>query len=328
MTLSSTALVTVAQAKNYMRKDPASTLQVFAEYVGVGDDNTTDFDLDYTPVSGSLRLYVDNVLQVEGTDFDLSSNTVSFDTPPAGSDPITASYDRAASDDTFEDYDDELIEFLINAATEMAEKYTERAFIQRSFTSIIAGPASSTLRIPYSPVVTIVSVAYKKTMRSIGDGTSNQFTLTLTPMSGTLVIYLDGVLQVEDTDYTLSGTAVTFTNPPDDGSEIIFRFNVQLHLGTHYTEQLSIGRLRGAWSAGTDYVVVYTAGYGADRDAAQVALPNAVLGVLSAVAVWYENRLGLAEESVSDLGTAVYTKLGDLPEISRRHLTSVRRSAL
>ena len=93
MALSATALVTLAQAKNYLRLDAAASVIVWAEYVGEGDGSDVTFDLDNTPIDGTLKLYVNNVLQVETTDYSISTATITFVTAPTSGYPITANYE-------------------------------------------------------------------------------------------------------------------------------------------------------------------------------------------------------------------------------------------
>ena len=159
MSLNDTALVTLIQAKAHLRVDAAASLRVDAEYVGEGDDATVAFDLDNTPVGGSLQLYVNNVLQVEDTDFAISAATVTFTAAPASPLPITASYDYAADADTFESYDDELLENLINAATKKAEDYTGRAFIERTVTETHIGNGTTILKLYKMPIVAAEAIA-------------------------------------------------------------------------------------------------------------------------------------------------------------------------
>ena len=56
MTLSSTALVTLIQAKSILQLDQVASLTVSAEYVGTGDGTETVFTLDHTPLTGSLKV--------------------------------------------------------------------------------------------------------------------------------------------------------------------------------------------------------------------------------------------------------------------------------
>lgn len=52
------------------------------------------------------------------------------------------------------------------------------------------------------------------------DGVNKDFTLANTPVAGTLKIYL-GTRQQEGSDYTLSGTVISFTYAPPQGSTIL-----------------------------------------------------------------------------------------------------------
>lgn len=159
MSLSNTALVTLVQAKNYLRIDAAASLHVDAEYVGAGDvGETVAFDLDYTPVEGSLKLYLENVLQVEGTHFNIAVATVTFVASPPDGDIITASYDYVAGDNTFESYDDNLLERLIEAATKKAEDHTGRVFVQREITETRIGDDEQFLKLYKQPIIDVASV--------------------------------------------------------------------------------------------------------------------------------------------------------------------------
>jgi len=401
MALSDLALVNLTQAKNFLQIDTATSLRIDAEYVGMGDGEEAEFDLAHTPVEGSLKLYVNSILQVEGTNFTISAATITFlaGSIPAALAPITASYDYSITltlvtisdeyvgqgdpigttifylnnipvngslvlyvDDVLqvedEDYtlegltitfvvappnkdvilasydvscglnsqeafDDELLENLINAATKKAEEYTGRAFVQRQITESHNGDGSKVLRLYRRPIVSVSSVSYKRIVRSTGDGSTVIFSLGYTPKSGSLTVYVDGVLQTVTTDYALSGQVVTFVSAPADDAELIFRFNVSLVLNSSFFEQLYIGRLTGSWLLNYEYVIVYTAGYGSTRALAQAAVPDALTAVLIAIANWWENRLGLSTQNISGIGSASYAGLG-LPDASKELLNSLR----
>lgn len=158
MALSDEALVTLVQAKNYLRVNAAASLHVDAEFVGVGTGSEDEFDLDNTPVEGSLILKVNDVLQVEDTDFTISAATITFETAPTLNHGITASYDYAAGDDTFESYDDELLERLIEAATRKAEDYTGRAFIRRAIEETHIGDNKQVLVLNKRPVTEVDTI--------------------------------------------------------------------------------------------------------------------------------------------------------------------------
>ncbi len=162
MALNDLALVSLIQAKNYLKVDAAASLHVGAEYVGTGNAANVTFYLDYVPIEGSLKLYVENVLQVEVKDYTiaLSTKTITFEvaSTPGDGEIVTASYDKAAEDDTFEAYDDDLLERLIEAATKKAEDYTGRAFVRGQITETHIGDNKQVLKLYKRPVVSITSV--------------------------------------------------------------------------------------------------------------------------------------------------------------------------
>lgn len=326
MSLNTTALVTLNQARNYIQSNPASTLIVSAEYVGMGDGGTKVFTLAHTPISGSLQLYVNGTLKVEDTDFTLSTATITFGTAPTLNQPVTASYVYTATSDSFEDMEDDLIELLINAATKKAEDCTGRAFVQRSVIDYINGDGSDTLRLQKIPIVSITSVSHRRVVGKTGDGSTTAFSLGYTPKTNSLKVYLDGTLQ--SSGYTLSSQTVTFTSAPTDGQKIIFRFEVSLDRSDAYEEKLHIGRLVGSWLEDYEYIVTYTAGYESTMSATQALVPDAVMAVLTAVRYWYENRMGLKSESITGLTSVDYGNIGELPEISKKLLASLNRNLI
>jgi hypothetical protein len=181
MALSATALVDLPTAKNFLRKDAASSLQILAEYVGMGDGADITFSLDHTPVDGSLKLYVNGTLQTLTSHYTISGANLTFVTAPVLNYPITASYDYAASDDTFEDYDDTTLEILINAATKKCEDYCGRAFIQRSITENRIGDGGKRLVLNKRPVNTFTSITMS------GDALTEDTDFTLYKEEGALI---------------------------------------------------------------------------------------------------------------------------------------------
>ena len=164
MALSDESLVTLVQAKAHLHVDAAASLHMDAEYVGVGTEGgAVEFALPSgeTPIPGSLVLKVDNELQVEDTDFTIAAEVITFDagSVPANGHIITASYDYAAEANTFESYDDELLENLIAAATKRAEDYTGRVFIERAaIVETHIGDNKQVLKLYKQPVTNITSV--------------------------------------------------------------------------------------------------------------------------------------------------------------------------
>jgi len=172
MALSDTALITAIQAKAFIQKDHASSLTVYAEHVGTGDGANKEFTLDNTPVTGSLRLYVDGTLQTETTHYTISTATITFITAPGDGKQVTAAYEYAASDDTFESYDDDILEIIINAATKKCEDYAKRAYINRDITESRVGDGGNHLLLNKRPVNSISSITIQ------ASGASDASTLT------------------------------------------------------------------------------------------------------------------------------------------------------
>ena len=53
------------------------------------------------------------------------------------------------------------------------------------------------------------------------DGSNKTFTIAHTPISGSLKLFLNGMLLKENDDYTLSGTTITMNYAPESGSNFI-----------------------------------------------------------------------------------------------------------
>ena len=310
MALNELALVTVIQAKNYLRADQAASLRVDAEHVGDGDGADLTFDLDNTPIDGSLRLNVNNVLQVETTDFSISTATITFVTAPGNGLAITATYDYTAASDTFESYNDDELETIIEAATKIAEEFCGRCFIQGSITETHEGDGEAVLRLYKQPVASITSVVQEVSEQlSDGDGSTVDFDTTLEPTSGSVKLYVDAVLQTITTHYTVSGSTITFVSAPADGAEITCTYTHTVKAISEYKADLVKGKLTGvsAWATETMYKIVYVAGEASTRAATQALVPEAVQAVLLIVADLYENRGDTIDAvNIAGLGSTSY----------------------
>jgi hypothetical protein len=305
-----------------LQLDQLAALHIDAEYVGTGNGTETVFTLDHTPITGSLKVYVDSTLKVEVTDFTYATATITFTTAgkPANGKIVTAAYDYAATTDTFEDYDDDLLATLINTATVEAERYCGRCFMPQTLTESHWGRDTETLNLYRQPVISITSAAYKVVETGTGDASTLAFTLSDTPMSGTLTVYKDGVLQATPANYTLTGKVVTFGVAPALSTKLVFKFSIELFLGVDYEDHSAIGRLTDHdFSSAYEYVVIYMSGYygsGATLAQVQALVPAAVQAVLTAVSVWWDNR------TTSD------AMLQGLPAASKKLLDSIRTNII
>jgi hypothetical protein len=328
MTLSSTALVTLNQVKAFLHLDPATSLHIDAEAVGTGNGTNPTFVLDHTPLSGTLKLYVDSVLQTEVTGYTLATATITFigAAIPGNGKVVTAAYDYASSGSTFEAYDDDVLEMLIEAATKKTEDYCSSAWVARTLTEIYQGNGSQILRLNRSPIISITSVNRKVLNSFLGDGVTLVFTLSDTPKASSYTVYVNGTLKTETTHYAISGTTLTFTAAglPADDADIVVKYSVSVK-HVDYEEQLSIGRLKGSWYNGYQYEVVYVTGYDTTAAAVRALLPDAAIAVLTTISAWYSNRSGLTAESVAGIGSVSYGAELELPDVAKAKLAGLRK---
>lgn len=81
-------------------------------------------------------------------------------------------------------------------------------------------------------VATVAAYAAKLTQTYVGDGSETEFTLPADPGSiGNLDVSIDGVVQVPVTDFSYSGTKITFTDAPANGAVIFVRLDEALPTG-------------------------------------------------------------------------------------------------
>lgn len=223
-----------------------------------------------------------------------------------------------------DDSHDEIILRLIEAATKIAENYSDRAFIQRSITESHEGDGDNILRLFKRPISSITSVVRDVSETgSDGDGSTVAWTLSESPTSGSVKVYADGILQTLTTDYTISGSVVTFVTAPAADVKIAFTYTHTIIKISEYTEQLNKGKIIGAtaWASSTIYTVVYTAGEASTREATQALIPNAVTAVLLILSDLYENRGDTVDSvSISGIGSASYK----LPSRAERILFNMK----
>ena len=83
--------------------------------------------------------------------------------------------------------------------------------------------------------------SYHNTETATGDGVTAQFQLSKNPLN--LVVYVDGVKQEPDTDYTVDveRAIVTFITPPASGSSIQFEYDYEVPIRSVRSDATSIG---------------------------------------------------------------------------------------
>ena len=74
-------------------------------------------------------------------------------------------------------------------------------------------------------------IAYAEAQKAVfrrdtftGDGTTTTFTLTYSPSTNSETVYVEGVLQDQDSDYSVSGKDITFTTAPANNRKVEVRY--------------------------------------------------------------------------------------------------------
>ena len=77
-----------------------------------------------------------------------------------------------------------------------------------------------------APTWSAVSVTNQQDVFVTANGSTTAFTLSFTPTANASVLtYLNGVAQTQTTDYSLSGTTLTFVTAPQPGQEILVYYS-------------------------------------------------------------------------------------------------------
>jgi hypothetical protein len=161
-----------------------------------GDGSTVAFTLTYTvSFATDLEVFVDGVQQEPNEAYGVSGKTLTFTgAPGVGTNNIYVIY-RAAVFNNYAVVPD-------GSITHAKLANNIRLFTEDIFTA---------------------------------NGTGSTYTLTETPASAnTVLVHIDGVLQSAPTNYTVSGTTLTFTSAPDASSKIVVK-----HLGFRTTTTIT-----------------------------------------------------------------------------------------
>jgi len=179
----------------YIGRDPQ--YGAFEKQALTADGSTTTFTLDYTVGSASsLLVSVAGVHQEPETAYNLGSNgtTIVFTAAPASGDTVFVIFLGAALEIAT------VGSGVITSRTELAERAaTDDVFL------IYDTSATALKKIQASNVVK-ASV----TRNATGDGSTTAFTVTSGVTVDSVLVMENGVVQKPTTDYTVSGTTLTF----------------------------------------------------------------------------------------------------------------------
>jgi hypothetical protein len=179
----------------YIGRDPQ--YGAFEKQALTADSSTTTFTLDYTVGSASsLLVSVAGVHQEPETAYNLSSNgtAITFTAAPTSGDTVFVIFLGAALDIAT------VGSGVITGRTELSERAATGDFFLIFDTSATALKKIQTSNIVKASV----------TRNATGDGSTTAFTVTSGTTVDNVLVFENGVCQKPTTDYTISGTTLTF----------------------------------------------------------------------------------------------------------------------
>jgi len=194
----------------YIGRDPQ--YGAFEKQTLTGDGSTVTFNLDYTVGSASsILVSVAGVHQEPESAYNLSSNgtAITFTAAPGASDTVFIIFLGVAL---------EVATFgtgSITGLTELAEQAADDDLLLVYDTS-----TTSLKKIQKSNIATTLTY---NTRTATGDGSTTGFTVTSGATVDDVLVTENGVLQAPTTDYTISGTTLTFGTAPASGVNIVIR---------------------------------------------------------------------------------------------------------
>jgi hypothetical protein len=194
----------------YIGRDPQ--YGAFEKQTLTGDGSTVTFNLDYTVGSASsILVSVAGVHQEPESAYNLSSNgtAITFTAAPGASDTVFIIFLGVAL---------EVATFgtgSITGLTELAEVAADDDLLLIYDTS-----TTSLKKIQKSNIATTLTY---NTRTATGDGSTTGFTVTSGATVDDVLVTENGVLQAPTTDYTISGTTLTFGTAPASGVAIVIR---------------------------------------------------------------------------------------------------------
>ena len=194
----------------YLRRSPQ--YGSFEKQSLTGDGSTVTFSLDYTVgSSSSVLISVAGVHQEPEVAYNLTSNgtAITFTAAPGASDTVFIIFLGVALDvATFGTGS-------ITGLTELAEVAADNDFLLIYDTS-----TTSLKKIQKSNLSPTLSYT---TRTGTGDGSTAAFTVTSGVTVNDVLVTENGVLQAPTSDYTISGTTLTFGTAPASGVAIVIR---------------------------------------------------------------------------------------------------------
>ena len=203
----------------YIGKKPSDITRAIATNdTFTGDGSTTTFTLTQGAASANdLTVVVNNVRQEPGAtkSYTLSAPTsLVFNVAPADADEIYVINPTQV----------ESIAQAGDISSGVITGQTAETSVADDVTIIMFDASASALRkitkANFAPTVTLTYTAGS----AVGDGSTTVFTINSGRAVADVLVIVNGVVLVPTTDYTISGTNLTFATAPGASAEIQFRY--------------------------------------------------------------------------------------------------------
>ena len=203
----------------YIGKKPSDITRAIATNdTFTGDGSTTTFTLTQGAASANdLTVVVNNVRQEPGASksYTLSGTTsLVFNVAPADADEIYV-------------INPTQVESVVRAgdlSSGAITGQTAETTVADGDTIVMFDASASALRkitkANFSPAISLTYTADTAT----GDGSTTVFTINSGRAVADILVIVNGVVLVPTTDYTISGTNLTFATAPESGAEIQYRY--------------------------------------------------------------------------------------------------------
>ena len=194
----------------YIGRDPQ--YGAFEKQALTADGSTTTFTLDYTVgSSSSILVSVAGVHQEPEVAYNLATNgtQITFTAAPASGDTVFVIFLGVALEVAT------VGSGVITSRTELAEQAADDDLLLLFDTS-----ASALKKIQKSNIATTLTY---NTRTGTGDGSTTTFTVTSGATVDDVIVTENGVVQAPTSDYTISGTTLTFGTAPASGVAIVIR---------------------------------------------------------------------------------------------------------
>jgi len=193
----------------YIGREPS--YGAFEKQSMTADSSTTTFSLNYTVgSSSSILVSVAGVIQEPETGYNLTGGGTSivFSAAPTTGDTVFVMFLGIARD-----VGQFLNTGIITAQTELAERAASGDFF------LLYDSSATTLK----KIQTSNIVAASVNRTATGDGSTTDFTVTNGVTAAQCLVTINGVVQTVTTDYTVSGTTLTFGTAPEASDAIQIR---------------------------------------------------------------------------------------------------------